>query len=195
MIGSNVLVDIAVFGRTYDQEQWKHAFGLALTGARVNESANQSKQLYRWFTGNDPENNTYGIIIADLASLVTGIHLAGPDLTPESLATALQRAPIAGGTPFFPRSSRGEHGLWPTFDWGGFDDAGIIWWNPEANGENEIGVVGDGLYQYTNMGERYTYGKIPKGDIGLFREDGSITIFETVPKEYQPPTYPSPAKK
>ena len=30
VIGSNVLVDIALFGRTYDQEQWKHAFGLAL---------------------------------------------------------------------------------------------------------------------------------------------------------------------
>src|SRR4029077_12271958 len=27
VIGTNALVDIALFGRTYDQEQWKHAFG------------------------------------------------------------------------------------------------------------------------------------------------------------------------
>ncbi len=49
---------------------------------------NESYTLYRWFTGHTPENNTYGVILADLADLVTGIHLAGPDLTPDSFAKA-----------------------------------------------------------------------------------------------------------
>ena len=195
VIGPNVLVDIALFGRTYDQEQWQHAFGVALTGARVNESANQSFALYNWLTGHEPENNTYGIIIADVAPLVTGIHLTGPDLTPENFTAAIQRAPVNGGNPLYPRSSRGEHGLWPSFDWGGTDDIGIIWWNPTAKGEDEIGVEGTGLYEYTQGGKRYTYGKVPKGDLGLFQEDGSITIYTSVPEEFRPPSYPSPAAK
>ncbi len=194
VIGPNVLVDISLFGRTYDQAQWQHAFGIQLTGARVNESANEAYTLYQWFTGHKPENNTYGVILGDLANLVTGIHLAGPDLTPDSFATALQRAPISGGTPIFPRVSRGEHGLWPTFDWGGSDDVGIIWWNPKAQGEDEIGQVGDGLYEFAEGGKRYTYGKVPTGDIGLFDPKGSVTIYTTVPKDFQPPSYPSPAK-
>ena len=194
VIGPNVLVDIALFGRTYDQQQWQHAFGVALTGARVNESANESFELYKWLTGHAPENNTYGVIIVDVAPLVTGIHLAGPNLTPATFTEAIQRAPVNGGNPIYPRTSRGEHGLWPGFDWGGSDDIGVIWWNPKAHGEDEIGQVGNGLYEYTNGGKRYTYGKVPTGDIGLFDPKSSVTIYTTVPKAYRPPSYPSPAK-
>lgn len=194
IIGPNVLVDISLFGRTYDQQQWQHAFGINLSGGRVNEDANQARALYQWFTGNDPENNTYGVILPDVAPFVAGIHLAGPDLTPETFHAALDRLPPRGGTPIQPQTSRGEHGVWPSFDWGGSDDAAIIWWNPKARGEDEVGVVGDGLYEFTSMGKRYTYGHFPKGDIGLFQESGSVTIWTSVPKQYQPPSYPSPAK-
>ncbi len=195
VIGSNVLVDIAVFGRTYDQEQWKHAFGLALTPARVNQTANPGYNLYRWFNGVTPPDNTYGIILADLAQVVAGIHETGPNLTPETFKDAVFNAPIAGGTPLSPRTSRGQHGLWPGVDWGGTDDTGLIWWNPEARGENEIGVVGDGLYEYTQMGKRWLLSEIPSTDPGLFDPSKSVSIFTTVPKDYQPPSYPSPANK
>lgn len=195
VIGPNVLVDIALFGRTYDQEQWQHAFGVALTGARVNEDANQSRALYEWLTGHDPENNTYGVIIADVAPLVSGIHLTGPNLTPENFTAALQRAPVNGGNPLYPRTSRGEHDLWPNFDWGGTDDFGVIWWNPTAEGEDEIGNEGVGLYEYVDGGKRYTYGNVPTEELGLFQEEGAVTIYTTVPKDFQPPSYPSPATK
>jgi hypothetical protein len=194
VIGSNVLVDIAVFGRTYDPEQWKHAFGLALTPSRVNQNVNPGYSLYKWFNGGPPPDNTYGVIISDLTEIVTGIHLTGPNLTPDTFKDAIFNAPVAGGTPLAPLSSRGSHGLWPGTDWGGTDDTGLIWWNPKARGENEIGVVGDGLYEYTAMGKRWTLADIPKTDPGLFDAAKSVTIFTTVPKAYQPPSYPSPAK-
>ena len=194
VIGSNVLVDIALFGRTYDQQQWQHAFGIALTGARVNQDVNQSYTLYQWFTGHKPENNTYGIIIADLASMVTGLHLTGPKLTPDTFQQAMWAAPVRGGNPIQPRTSFGRHGLWPGTDWGGSDDTGLIWWNPKANGEDEVGKVGNGLYEYTAMGKRWTLDAIPSTDPGLFDASKSVTIFDTPPKGYAVPKYPSPAK-
>lgn len=194
IIGSNVLVDIALFGRTYDQEQWKHAFGLALTPTRTNQDARESYNLYKWEYGKPPPNNTYGVIIVDPIILFTGLQMAGPDLTPDTFAAGMFRAPIAGGTPLSPTTSRGHHGLWPGTDWGGSDDTGILWWNPDATGEDEVGNVGKGLYEYTKMGERYTVDKMPSTDPGLFDPKTSITIYETIPKAYAPPDYPSPAK-
>ena len=194
VIGSNVLVDIAVFGRTYDQQQWQHAFGLALTQARVNQDANPAYTMYKWFNGTPPPNNTYGVILADLAQTMNGINMAGPKLTPETFKAALYNAPVLGGTPLSPRTSRGKHGLWPGIDVGGTDDTGLIWWNPKARGENEIGVVGDGLYEYAAMGKRWTLGDMPSTDPGLFDASKSITIFTSIPEQYQVPNYPSPAK-
>jgi hypothetical protein len=194
VIGSNVLVDIALFGRTYDQQQWQHAFGLALTGSRVNQDSNNAYNLYKWAYAKPPPNNTYGVILPDPALLFLGIQLAGPDLTPETFQAGLFRSPILGGNPLAPRSSRGHHDLWPGTDYGGSDDAGILWWNPKAEGEDEVGTVGKGLYEYTKMGTRYTLDEMPTSDPGLFKEDGSVTIFETIPKSFAPPDYPSPAK-
>jgi hypothetical protein len=194
VIGSNVLVDIALFGRTYDQEQWKHAFGLALTPTRTNQDAREAYTLYKWWAGKPPPNNTYGVIIVDPATLFTGLQMAGPKLTPETFAAGMFRAPIAGGTPLNPTISRGHHGLWPGTDWGGSDDTGILWWNPNAVGEDEVGTVGKGLYEYTKMGKRYTLNEMPSTDPGLFDPDTSITIYTKIPPQYAPPSYPSPAK-
>jgi hypothetical protein len=194
VIGSNVLVDIALFARTYDQEQWKHAFGLALTPTRTNQDARESYNLYKWEYGKPPPNNTYGVIIVDPIVLFSGLQLAGPNLTPQTFQDGLFRAPVAGGTPLSPTSSRGHHDLWPGTDWGGTDDTGILWWNPDASGEDEVGTVGQGLYEYTQMGKRYTLNEMPTQDPGLFDEKSSITIYETIPPEYAPPSYPSPAK-
>ncbi len=194
VIGSNVLVDIAVFGRTYDQDQWQHAFGLALTPARVNQNVNPAYSLYKWFNGTPPPDNTYGVILGDLRQIVLGIHETGPNLTPTTFKDALFNAPIAGGSPLAPLLSRGNHGLWPGTDWGGSDDTGLIWWNRTARGENEIGAVGDGLYEYTSMGKRWTLDKMPTTDPGLFDTAKSVTIFDSVPKAAEVPNYPSPAK-
>jgi len=108
VIGSNVLVDIALFGRTYDQKQWTHAFGLALTQSRVNQDANPAYNVYKWFNGVKPPNNTYGVILADMAQTMNGINNAGPNLTPETFQGAVYNAPVQGGTPLAPRTSRGR---------------------------------------------------------------------------------------
>ena len=44
--------------------------------------------------------------------------------------------------PTVPQVSRGEHDVWPEFDWGGIDDVGILWWDPTATGPDEVGAEG-----------------------------------------------------
>ena len=43
VIGPSVLADTTIFGRTFDQQQWKHAFGLGLTTARTERTARRAR--------------------------------------------------------------------------------------------------------------------------------------------------------
>lgn len=195
IIGPNVFADTAVFGRTYDQRQWRHAFGVSLIAARGTQDTSQSRNLYIWGYGEPPPNNTYAVILGDIAPLFTGVHLAGPNLTPETFQAGLFRAPARRGTPLNPSVSRGRHGIWPGIDRGGSDDATLIWWDPEAEGESEIGNQGKGLYVFVNGGTRYRRGEWPKTDPGLFDRSKGVTIYEEIPPEDRPPRYPPPSRR
>ena len=195
IIGPNVFADTAVFGRTYDQRQWRHAFGVSLIAARGTQDTSSSRNLYIWGYGEPPPNNTYAVILGDIVPLFTGVHLAGPTLTPQTFRDGLFRAPPRRGTPLIPSTSRGRHGIWPGVDLGGSDDATLIWWDPEAQGEDEIGNTGKGLYVFVDGGKRYRPGEWPKTDPGLFDRSKGITIYEEIPAEDRPPRYPSPAQR
>ena len=43
----------------------------------------------------------------------------------------------------------------------GLDNAALLWWNPNAVGEDETGVVGKGMYELVDGGMRYPGGKWP----------------------------------
>jgi hypothetical protein len=192
IIGPNVLVDIALFGRTFDQTQWAHAFGVATAG-RTTQDINATYNLYRWFHGSPPPNNTYGVINPSVLEFANGVMLAGPKLTPQSFRDGLFRYPPSGGDPINPQLSYGKHGVWPSTDYNGLDDTGMLWWDPSAVGEDEVGQVGNGLYRYADGAKRYARGKVPpKGQGGLFDTASSVTVFQQLPPEDAQPTYPPP---
>lgn len=194
IIGPSVYADTAVFGRIYDQDQWEHAFGLSLIPARSTREASGAYKLWTWQYGTPPPNNNYAVHQGPVSLLFTGINLAGPDLTPESFRDGMFRAGIAGGNPLAATISFGKHGIWPgtSNDLGGADDGTLVWWNPTAKGLDEIGNDGTGLYEYVDGGTRYRPGDWPTSDPGIFDPAKSVTIYETVPKAYLPPQYPSP---
>jgi hypothetical protein len=189
-----VLADTAVFGRQTDGDQWKHGFGLSFIGTRGQTSAQGAWHIYEWAYGHEPPNNTVGLIDARIRNLFTGIHLAGPDLTPETYRDGLFRLPPVGGGPTTPLATVGDHGIWPDLDLGGIDDIGLLWWDPTARGDDEAGNAGRGMYRYANGGERYTIGNLPTSadEAGLFDEDSSVTVYEDLPDEDVPPDYPPP---
>jgi len=194
ILGPSVLADTSIFARTFDQEQWSHAFGVALVPGRTPQDLNATYNLYQWFHGTPPPNNTYGVINPSVELFANGVQMAGPKLTPQTFRDGLYRSPPSGGDPINPQLSYGKHGVWPFVDNYGSDDAGMLWWDPSAVGEDEVRQVGNGLYRYANGAKRYTLGKFPaKGQGGLFDTASSVTIFQQLPPEDAQPNYPPPA--
>jgi hypothetical protein len=194
IIGPTVLADTSIFGRTYDQTQWAHAFGIALVPGRTVQDINGTYYLYQWFHGSPPPNNTYGVINPSILEFANGVMLAGPKLTPQSFRDGLFRYPPSGGDAINPQLSWGKHGAWPSTDYNGSDDAGLLWWDPSAVGEDEVRQTGTGLYRYADGAKRYTRGKFPaKGQGGLFDTAASVTVFEQLPATAPRPDYPPPS--
>jgi len=193
IIGPTVYVDTTVFGRRYDQKQWAHAFGIGLPATRADQKSQESYNLYEWGLGQAPPSNLYSILNANIGLAFRAFQLAGPNLTVDTVKGGLYAEPIRGGGPTTPRVSRGEHGLWPAIDNYGSDDATLIWWNPTATGEDDIGNKGTGMYEYAATGKRYTLKGWPTSKVKLFDPSSSVTVFKTLPPSDQPPTYPSPA--
>jgi hypothetical protein len=194
ILGPSVLMDTTIFARLTDTEQWSHGFGVSFVGARGAQETNGAFRIWDWAYGGLPPNNTANVLNPPLLTTFIGIHLAGENLTPETFRDGLFRYPVSGGGPTEVQTSRGEHGVWPEMDWGGSDDAALIWFDPQAPGEDEVGNEGTGMYRYANGGERYTIGEFPDSieEAGLFDEESSVIVFEEVPAEDQTPDYEPP---
>ncbi|MCJ7436387.1 MAG: ABC transporter substrate-binding protein [Acidimicrobiia bacterium] len=186
--------DTAVFGREYDQRQWAHAFGVSLLPTRQADDIDELAQIVVWQTGLPPEASTFRILVQAQLLFFTGVHLAGPDLTPETFRAGLFRFPATRPTssPFL-HLSWGRHRIWPGVDLTGGDDATVIFWDPDARGPDEVGNAGRGLWHYALEGRRYLPGHWPNGDVGLFDDATAATILEELPPAARPPDYPSPA--
>ena len=194
IIGPTVLADTTFFGRTFDQSEWAHAFGVALVNGRVPQSQNPNYTLYTWFHNEPPPNNTYNVIVPSVSLLARGLTMAGPKLTPKTFQDGLFRYPPSGGDPVNAQQSWGKHGAWPFVDYWGSDDTAILWWDPSATGEDEVGKVGQGLYQYADGAKRFTLGHLPAaGQGGLFDTSTAVTVFPQLPPESSTPTYSPPS--
>ena len=94
VMAGTVLADTVVFARTFDQKQWKHAFGLQLTPARVPKPEQDSYTLHEWWFGTQPPTqNNFAIIKGDVELTMDGLQLAGPNLTPETFREGLYHPP------------------------------------------------------------------------------------------------------
>jgi hypothetical protein len=192
IIGPTLFVDTTVFARTYDQQQWVHAFGVSYLPARGVQVTNDAYNLYLWQYGHKPPSNIYSVTNFDPSLFSIGVHLAGPTLTPDTFEAGLFRYPVTGGGPTTPTISRGKHGIWPGTDYGGIDDATEVWWRPDVTGPDEIGNTGKGLYAYVNGGRRFRPGQFANEDSALFDPSTSVTIFQELPPPDRPPSYPPP---
>ena len=144
------LTDVDIVGQLYDQEQWSHAFGLSALGKLEPLRGSFGYQAYKSVRKDEPA------LIVDLLYysfylLAIGVHMAGPNLTPETFEKGMFAYPggdgIAGRWKFGPG------------DYTPMEDAREIWWDPEAisiqNGE-------PGAYRGTSD-KRYTGDEWPRG--------------------------------
>ncbi len=194
IISGAALTDTAIFARTYNQKQWAHAFGVSFGAARTEPSVSGSIFLYHWFFGKNPPAATGAATTTPLLSLLfIAVQATGPDLTPANLLKALFAAPEPPEALTEPMITFGNHGIWPFTDYQGVDDATEIWWNPSADGPDELNHMGKGLYEYVQGGKRYLPGDWPDSAPDVFTTKGAVTIYTTVPPSERTPNYPSPA--
>jgi len=194
IVAASTLVDVTAFARTYDQQQWAHAFGVTQLAARSDPTTAGSYANYKWFTGQEPPaENSIGVISPNPALFFSVVQSAGPNLTPETFRDTLfgsQGTRPGISQPFL---TYGDKGYWGgVADYQGVDDATAFWWDPAATGPDEIRRDGTGMYQYVDGGKRYLPGQWPTED-KLFNPDGAVAIYTTPPKGEEPGNYPSPA--
>ncbi len=65
-----------------------------------------------------------------------------------------------------------------------------IWWDADAEGPDEIGREGTGLWRRSNGAQRFTAQDAPLPN--PFVEEGSVLVFYELPPEDTPPDYPPP---
>ena len=99
ILASSVLMDTSIFARLTDGQQWQNGFGVSAVAARGERSTNGAFEIWDWAYGGEPPNNTANVLEPPLRTIFTGIHLAGPELTPETFRDGLYRYPVSGGGP------------------------------------------------------------------------------------------------
>jgi hypothetical protein len=150
VVTGSAFTDLDMVGQFYDQSQWKHAFGLSNLGEVQPQGASYA---YAAFKSVDPDHEP--ILGADLLyyffyMLATGIHMAGPNLTPATFAAGMHAYP--GG--------RGPAGTWgfPKGEYTPYRDSREIWWDPQG-----ASVFNGAEGRYASTNKRYTPGKWPVG--------------------------------
>lgn len=190
VISGSALVDTTIFARTYDQAQWRHAFGPSNLFARTSPEVAGAAHLYEWFHGEPPPARTGApLILPNLQFLYSVIQAVGPELTHETFRDVLFHAPIIEGDVISPQISWGERGVWPVPDYAGVDDGTEIWWDPDATGVDETGTEGKGMWAYVDGGRRYLPGEWPETPPKVFEREGAVTMYEEMPEDVDRPEY------
>ena len=192
----NPVLHLNLIGRLADQRQWAHAFGPAQTGVPLEGDLNEGPRLHIWQYGTPPSERLFlELGYPMLRVFFDGVHAAGPALTPSTFRDGLWSLPPAGGGPTTPSVSYGRHGFWELDDYGGPDDFAEIWWDPDAQGTDEAGRSGSGMYRYVEGGRRSVVTKFPTGEPSVFKPAGTVITYSDYPEGNRPPDYPSPAQR
>lgn len=188
VVAASTLVDTTAFSRTYDQQQWAHAFGVTQLAVRTDAERFGAYAIYDWFNGEPPPaDGTIGVNAPNPALFFAVAQAVGPNLTPETW-----RDTLFAGTGTIPGISVpflrwGDLDYWPTFDYHGIDDATVFWYDPTATGPDELRRDGTGMYQFVDGGARYLPGEWP-AESKLFDPDGAVSFYEDPPPGEEPPS-------
>jgi hypothetical protein len=155
------LSDTSAAGRAYDQQQWRHAFGISplwITWTDVSQSPG-FREFHHGMPGMKPgdEGVLVNIYRDPVQTLFVGIQLAGPKLTSDTFAQGMLSYPRTGGLPAAPLVFRTRE--LPT----GIKDFVEVYYDVTARGNDERNANGTGLVMKSNGGRRYILGGWPAG--------------------------------
>jgi hypothetical protein len=192
IITGSALTDWTLFARTYDKQQWSHAFGLSLLYARAPKEIIDPYRIYNWQFHRGPAAKAlYSVIYAYVWPTFVGIQMAGAHLTPQTFQQGMFKYPPSPAKPGVtnPLISWGRS-VWGWDDYNESDDATEVWWDNAATGPDEQGNQGVGMYRYVDMGKRYLPGKLPSTPFRAFDPQNTVTYYPQLPASDKYPDYP-----
>ncbi|MEY2459347.1 MAG: hypothetical protein QOG30_1177 [Acidimicrobiaceae bacterium] len=192
------LSDTTTAARLYDQNQWRHAFGITplwVTWNDVKKSTGVKEYHDAHRDAADGDEGVLCNIYRGVAQfLFTGIQMAGPNLTQDSWKAGLfayPPTPDGGGkaalpyvysTPDLPTSIK---------------DFAEVYYDITAQGPDERGQFGTGMMMKTDQARRYQIGQWPSDDPHAYQgtSGGALAVSDDPPGggdyPYQPgPPYP-----
>jgi hypothetical protein len=186
------LSDTTTAGRLYDQNQWRHAFGITpLWVTWVDVKTSTGYKEYHDARRQDADG-TEGVLCniyrGVAQQLFTGIQMAGPNLTHDSFKAGMfaypftpegggkAALPYVGYTPDLPTAIK---------------DFAEVYYDITATGTDERGQAGTGMMMKTDNGARYQVGQWPSDDPHVYK--GGIANSDNPPGGGDPPYTPGPA--
>lgn len=181
--------DIGLLARGYPPEQSRHAFGITFIApaTKPDPEVEATTDSVSWYWGRGV--GTYTARYAQPVNfwLLSGIHAAGPKLTPKTFKQGLfALPPRQGAAAGRPDSAMIGFAKTPKLPWDqyavmGYDFA-PYWWDPDTEGpSNGLYVVGKGVGWYVDGGKRYVAGTWPKKQFAWFDKSRSIHSFDSRP--------------
>ena len=180
--------DLSILSRNYDPDQWAHAFGISNLYPYVASAGgqNSSNDAFAWFWG--PNNGTYSVQGGSwIAWLMTGVHAAGPNLTPKTFQQGLFALPAAGGAassnPAAFQTGYGKTVGLPYDEYMALGtDFAPVWFDAKTDSFSQIlGTKGTGTTWYLDGAKRYHAGQWPTKPFAFFDASASINQFDTPP--------------
>jgi hypothetical protein len=174
--------DFDGFARTYDQQQFAHAFGVGVLTPQPIPDPNAPPPLgaFEWYWGKSKGTNA-ATTVGWMSFIYGAMQYAGPKLTAANVQKGLFSVPAAGGASNGTVSFQSGYGRTvglPYDEYLGLGtDVEMIWWNPDlqTDGTNAVAnFPGKGRFMYLNDGKRFSFGGFPKSEPKFFDESASI---------------------
>ncbi len=192
IIGAFNYNDIPFFARQYDQDQWRHAFGISNLPPPIKSddaaAANPALDAVQWYWGEG--KGTSSVLHGNLVDKFTqAVMYAGPNLTPKTLQQGLFAAPAQGGSAedsvYTIRQGYGRTNGLPYDEYlAGNKDFTLAWWDPDTEGPplTNLGLPGGpGALYYLNGGQRFYASHWPTKPLQFFDKSNSIIQFDAPP--------------
>jgi hypothetical protein len=184
--------DLDLVAKTFNQAEWQHAFGVGGIPVAGDKPWPQY-WFYLWYWGTD--ENQDGPAHSEATVLFSGIHGAGPHLTPETFRDGVFALPPTGGSAtggmMTAHHSFGRHGFFPWDDYNAFDDFDELYWDSTAVAPDIVtGQPTVGHYRHLNGGRRYLASQWPDGEPAFFDPAGTVMWYTDYPPSDRPPDYP-----
>jgi hypothetical protein len=173
--------DLGLLSRSYEQEQWGHAFGISSLGPYIKNLA--AAPVFDWYWG---LNKGTSVSYSSLGTrwLAYGMQYAGPKLTAKTFQQGYFATPARGPTAY------GKTAGLPYDEYmyiGG--QVGGAWYDPTTVGTSQVRLsVAAGVTWYVNNAERYSAGEFPKKTFAFFDTTGSVYQLDDPPVPIGPAT-------